>query len=106
METISWSKAIPVRFSFPQEVDRGEGWGRLTRLSSKTASLLSLSQFSIGKRAILYWELNGESFSVESRVLTVAREESGYFKAQLFFVRGTDRKRLATFLLDIISRSA
>lgn len=106
MKPLSWPKIVPARFSFPQEIDRAAGWGKLTRLSSRTATVLSLSRFSVGSSVILDWELGSESFGFRSRVLGAGRDSFGYFTAQLFFTESSDRRRLAVFLLDFIARAS
>ncbi len=105
MKKIVLPRALPAKFIFPSDPSRAESWGRLTRLSSQGVSVSSLSPFQVGLRALVFWEMRGQKFEIEGRVLTNQREVSGYFTHYLFFIRATDRKKLSSFLIDFLAHN-
>ncbi len=104
MKKIVLPRALPARFIFPSDPSRAENWGRLTRLSAQGVLATGLNPFQVGLRVLALWEMQGQKFEIEGRVLTVQREISGYLTSYIFFIRASDRKRLSSFLIDLLAR--
>jgi hypothetical protein len=96
-------RAVPARFLVVSDPSRSEDWGRLTGLSPQGALVSSLGPFKVGSRILLSWEIHGQKFELEGRVLTAKQEISGYFTSFIFFIRTPDRRKISSFLIDFLS---
>ncbi len=96
-------RAVPVRFLVISDPSRSEDWGRLTGLSSQGAVVTSLGPLKVGSRVLLSWDIHGQKFELEGRVLTAKQEISGYFTSFIFFIRTPDRRKISSFLIDFLS---
>ena len=103
MRKVVLPKAVPARFLVVSDPSRSEDWGRLTGLSSQGAVVTSLGPLKLGSRVLLSWEIHGQKFEIEGRVLTAQQEISGYFTSFIFFTRNSDRRKISSFLIDFLS---
>ncbi len=103
MRKVVLPKAVPARFLVVSDPSRSEDWGRLTGLSSQGAVVTSLGPLKLGSRVLLSWEIHGQKFELEGRVLTAKQEVSGYCTSFIFFIRTPDRKKISSFLIDFLS---
>ncbi len=100
------SKTLPVRFDFPPQEDRQEGWGRFLELGAGGARLLSRFRLGDGDSLRLDFELSGETFNgLAAQVRRAWKDEDGYFVAELRFKDEVGKKRLERVLREFLARS-
>ena len=79
-----------------------ESWGRVSALSPLGARLESLEP-PVADRIFLSFSLSGEVFeAIPCRVAVPERDEDGYWRAALEFLRPQDRRRLRELIARLL----
>ena len=95
-------KALPRRL--PVRVGH-DAWGRLDELSAAGAVLTTQAVLRRGEVVVLSFELHGETFTeLDAVVSHAAPDDDGFTRAEVDFRDQVHRRRLATALLDVLSR--
>lgn len=101
----SFPGRLPVLIRFSEEAARQDCWGRLEKLSGTDALLSTRARLARGDRVLLDFELGPGSFEgVPGEVHEVEFDLDRYCSAEIRFTDEVCKRRLATALLDLLSR--